>query len=671
VAVPVSLISTFAVMYLCDYSLDNLSLMALTIATGFVVDDAIVVLENTARHLEAGMAPRDAAKRGAKEISFTVLSMSLSLVAVFIPILLMGGMLGRLFREFAVTLSAAILVSMVLSLTTTPMMCALLLRRHEPHQPGRLFALSERVFDWMTGVYEKSLSWALRHSFLMLLLTLATLAVNILLFSFVPRGFFPQQDTGRLSGMIRADQNISFQAMLEKTKAITQIITKDPAVDSVVAIIGGGGGGASVTRNTGRMFISLKPLEDRVGATDVIARLRKPLSEIAGAPTFLQAVQDLNVGGTLAAAQFQYALRSDDLDALNVWAPKMEERLRRIPLLADVSSDQQVKGLQSLLQIDRDSASRLGITPRLLDDTLYDAFGQRQVSIIYTLLNQYHVVMEVAPDFWQNPDGLKEIFVVLPTGATVPLSSVVRTTTSATTLAVNHRTQSASVTLSFNLPAEVALGDAVTAIEQAARDLGLPGSIMSSFSGTAQAFQESLANEPMLILAALIAVYVMLGILYESYVHPITILSTLPSAGVGALLALMVTRIELSIVALIGIILLIGIVKKNGIMMVDFALDAERREGKSPREAIYQACLLRFRPIMMTTTAALLGALPLALGRGMGAEIRRPLGTAIVGGLIVSQMLTLYTTPVIYLYLDRLRHWVNRRRGHEAPHPTA
>ncbi|MCL4500877.1 MAG: multidrug efflux RND transporter permease subunit [Deltaproteobacteria bacterium] len=663
VAVPVSLIGTFAVMYLLGYSLDNLSLMALTIATGFVVDDAIVVLENITRYIEKGVEPFKAALLGAKEIAFTVISMSTSLVAVFIPLLLMGGMVGRLFREFSVTLSIAILLSLLISLTTTPMMCAIFLRPEEGQKHGRLYRASESVFEYLRHTYERSLRWALRHSRMMLTLTLLTLVTNILLFIYIPKGFFPEQDIGRLTGTIQAAQDISFQAMREKLKEVVDIIKKDPDVTDVVGFSGGPGGGGSTT-NTARMFISLKPFEERTAtARQVIARLRRQLAQVSGAPTFLQPVQDLRIGGFASAALYQFTLRGEKLDELNLWGPQVLQKLRTLPQLTDVNSDQQDKGLQSTLVIDRDSASRLGLTAQLIDDTLYDAFGQRQVSIIYTPLNQYHVVMEVAPQYWQRPSTLRDIYVHSPNGSEVPLSAFTQYKPTSTSLSVNHLSQFPAVTTSFNLAGGASLGDAVTAIEAAMRQMGLPSSIRGSFLGTAEAFKASLANEPYLILAALLAVYIVLGILYESYVHPVTILSTLPSAGVGALIALLFTGTELSLIAVIGIILLIGIVKKNGIMMVDFALDVERSEGRKPEEAIFEACLLRFRPIMMTTMAALLGALPLAVGHGVGSELRRPLGISIVGGLIFSQMMTLYTTPVIYLYLDRFRLWFNRMRG--------
>ena len=660
VAVPVSLVGTFGAMYLLGYSLNNLSLMALTIATGFVVDDAIVVLENIARYREQGLAPREAALRGAREIGFTVLSISVSLVAVFIPILLMGGVVGRLFREFAMTLSIAVALSLLVSLTTTPMMCATLLRPEGQH--GRLYRLSERAFDWILRRYDTSLAVVLRHPFGVLMIALLTVAVNGYLFAVVPKGFFPQQDTGRLTGTIRARQDISFQAMRDKLTEVLAIIQRDPAVENVIGFTGGTGpGGATV--NTARMFVALKPLGERkLSADQVIARLRRQLAGVAGAPTFLQAVQDLRVGGMASAAQYQYTLQGDNLEDLNAWGPRLAERLQTLGRLADVNSDQQDRGRQASVVIDRSTAARLGVTTQLIDDTLYDAFGQRQVSTIYTPLNQYHVVMEVAPAFWQRPQTLQDIYVRSSTGAQVPLSAFARYGPTSTALAVNHQGQFPSVTISFNLPPGVALGDAVQAIDDAVRPLGLPGTVRSSFLGTAQAFQASLASEPILIVAALLAVYIVLGILYESYIHPLTILSTLPAAGIGAILALLLARTELNVMALIGILLLIGIVKKNAIMMIDFALEAERGGGQDPRQAIHQACLLRFRPILMTTMAALLGALPLALGTGVGSELRRPLGIAIVGGLVVSQLLTLYTTPVVYLYLDRLRLRVESAR---------
>ena len=658
VAVPISLIGTFGAMYLLGYSLDNLSLMALTVATGFVVDDAIVVIENITRHLEEGKEPLEAALLGAKEIGFTVLTISISLVAVFIPILLMGGIVGRLFREFAVTLSVAIGVSMVISLTTTPMMCAKLLRKHGEERHGRFFNTSERAFGWILSGYQRSLSWVLRHQPVTLAVTIATMAATILLYAKVPKGFFPQQDTGRLNGSIQADQDTSFQAMRGKLALFVNTVMQDPAVESANGFVGGG------TANSGRMFVALKPKENRdLDADRVIARLRGKLAHVPGATLFLQPVQDLRIGGRVGAAQYQYTLQSDDSNELFAWAPRVLERLRHVPELTDVNSDMQNSGLQVQLDIDRPTAARMGLTPAMIDSALYDAFGQRQVSTMYTQLNQYHVVMEVNPQFWQNPDGLKSIFLHTGNAGMVPLSAFTHVRRDTAPLAVNHQGQFPSVTISFNLPPGIALGTAVTAIERAQAGLGVPSTLRGTFQGTAQAFQASLANEPILILAALFTVYIVLGILYESTIHPITILSTLPSAGVGALLALLITGTDLSVIALIGIILLIGIVKKNAILMIDFALEAERKEQKGPEDAIFKACMLRFRPITMTTMAALLGGLPLAIGGGTGSELRKPLGIAIVGGLIFSQMLTLYTTPVVYLYLDRFRlRWQGMRR---------
>ena len=668
VAVPISIVGTFGVMYLAGYSIDNLSLMALTISTGFVVDDAIVVIENITRHLEAGLRPWEASLRGAREIGFTVVSISVSLVAVFIPILLMGGIVGRLFREFAVTLSVAIGVSMVISLTTTPMMCAALLRPHGSLAHGRLYRAGERVFDWVLERYARSLRWVLRHAALTLCVTVATLVVTVCLYVVIPKGFFPQQDTGRLTGSIIADQDASSQSMQHLLARFAKTISSDAAVASVVAFTGGNGGG---TANTGRMFITLKPLaERRLSADQVIGRLRGRLAEIPGATLYLQPVQDLRVGGRVSSSQYQYTLQSDDLKELNEWAPRMLAKLPTLPGLVDVTSDQQNRGREARVSIDRATASRMAITPQQIDDALYDSFGQRQVSTMYTPLNQYHVVMEVDPRFAQNPDALSNLYVRPTGGDPVPLGAFARFEPGASPLSVNHQSQFPSVTLSFNLKPGTALGDAVVEIEQAARDLGMPVTTHGSFSGTAQAFQSSLANEPILIAAALAAVYIVLGILYESLIHPITILSTLPSAGVGALLALLLCNTELSVIALIGIILLIGIVKKNAIMMIDFALDAERNRGKPPADAIYEACVLRFRPITMTTMAALLGGLPLALGTGVGSEMRRPLGIAIVGGLLFSQALTLYTTPIVYLFLDRMRiRWRQLRSG-RAPAPV-
>ena len=662
VAVTASIVGTFGVMYLCGYSLDNLSLMALTIATGFVVDDAIVVLENITRYREMGYTPQQAALAGSREIAFTVLSMSLSLVAVFLPILLMGGMVGRLFQEFAVTLSAAIMVSLVVSLTTTPMMCATLLQTEQARTHGRLYHATERGFNWLHSRYEQTLRLALQHQRAMLALMLLTLVLTVVLFILVPKGFFPEQDTGRIAGSIQGRQDISFQAMQEKLARIVAIIQQDRDVEYVTAFTGGGGGGGS-TVNSGRMFIALKPFEKRTATVrQVIGRLRKKLAHVPGAPVFLQPVQDLRVGGRISNALYQYTLQGENVAELNAWGLKLLQKLRTIPALTDVSSDQQNGGLETDLVIDRPMAARLGITPQRIDETLYDAFGQRQVSVTYTPLNQYHVVMEVAPQFWQRPATLKLLQVPSSGGQLVPLNAFASYRPAATALAVNHQGQFPAITLSFNLATGTSLGEAVRSIQNATREIGLPAGIRGTFSGTAQAFQNSLSNQPLLILAALAAVYIVLGILYESYIHPLTILSTLPSAGVGAVVALLLFGIDLNLIAIIGVILLIGIVKKNGIMMVDFALALQRHEGKNAEEAIFEACLLRFRPIMMTTMAALFGAIPLALGLGVGSELRRPLGTAIVGGLLFSQMLTLYTTPVVYLYLDRLRSWSNDKR---------
>jgi multidrug efflux pump len=664
VAVPVSLVGTFGVMYLAGYSIDNLSLMALTIATGFVVDDAIVVAENITRYLEQGLAPMDAALRGAREIGFTVVSMSVSLVAVFIPILLMGGIVGRLFREFAVTLSVAIGVSMIVSLTTTPMMCAWLLRVRKAEQHGRVYRASEAAFDWVLARYEATLAWVLRHRLLTLGVMLSTLVLTVYLYVAVPKGFFPQQDTGRLVGSIIADQDISFQSMQTLVTEFSRAVGQDPAMDTAIALTGGARG----TSNTGLMFATLKPIGVRKENVDqVIGRLRGKLSRIPGGNLYLQPVQDLRIGGRVSAAQYQFTLQGDNLEDLVEWAPEVLKRLRKVPGLVDVNSDQQNRGLQAGLVIDRPTAARLGLTPQQIDNLLYDAFGQRQVSTIYAPLNQYHVVMEVAPRFWQTPEGLEFLYARSSSGTPIPLASFTRYVPSNTPLAVNHSAQFPSVTISFNLQPGVSLEDAIREIRAAEHEMGIPVTVHGYFSGTAQAFQESLANQPLLIAAALVAVYIVLGILYESLIHPITILSTLPSAGVGALLALLLCRTELNVMGLIGIVLLIGIVKKNAIMMIDFAIDTERREKKTPEEAIFAACLLRFRPIIMTTMAALLGGLPLAVGGGTGSELRRPLGIAIVGGLIFSQILTLYTTPVVYLYLDRVRLWIQRMRGKGPP----
>jgi multidrug efflux pump len=723
VAVSVSLVATFGAMYLIGYSLDNLSLMALTVATGFVVDDAIVVLENVTRYIEDGLSPLDAALKGANEVGFTVLSMSISLIAVFIPILLMSGIIGRLFREFAVTISISILISLAISLATTPMMCAVLLRRETGEGHGRVYQISERFFDAMLGFYRRTLTSALEHPFSIVLIFFVAIGLNIYLYIVIPKGFFPQQDTGRIVGVIQADQSISFQLMQQKLAQYVTIIKKDPAVDTVVGFTGGG------QTNGGFMFMSLVPLSERhLSADGVIARLRREMAVVPGATLFLQAVQDIRVGGRASNAQYQFTLQAPTLEELQEWAPKIAAALQLEPnVLADVNSDQQSKGLESDLVIDRDAAAQLGVTVSQIDNTLYDAFGQRQVSTIYVARNQYHVIMEVAPRYWQSPETLKDVYVstsggsvggsqasnavagtvvssanstaaaaanaqaarnlatnsigatgkgVASTGSAVstrqetmiPLSAVARFTQGATPLAVNHQGLLVATTISFNLPPGVSLSTAVATIDAAMNRIGVPATIRGTFQGTAKAFQDSLNNQPFLVLAALITIYIVLGVLYESYVHPLTILSTLPSAGVGALLALMAFNTEFSIMALIGVILLIGIVKKNAIMMIDFALEAERKRGLSPLDAIREACLLRFRPIMMTTMAAMLGAVPLAVGVGDGGELRQPLGIAIVGGLILSQVLTLYSTPVIYLYLDRFRLWSQRLSGNAAPH---
>jgi multidrug efflux pump len=664
VAVPVSLLGTFGAMYLAGYSLNNLSLMALTVATGFVVDDAIVVMENIWRRIEDGEEPMEAALKGTREVGFTVLSMSISLIAVFIPILLMGGIIGRLFREFAVTLSVAIVISLALSLTTTPMMAARLLRKEKDnHKPGRFSRWSTAAFDRLHRGYERSLGWALRHSLIMILILAATVGLNIWLYGYIPKGFFPQQDTGRISGSIQADQGISFQAMQKKLTDFMTIVRHDPAVENVIGFTGGG------QRNTGQMYISLKATDVRKMTVDeVIARLRKNLAREPGATLYLQAVQDIRMGGRAANAQYQYTLQADDLRELRDWEPRIRQALTALPDLADVNTDSQDKGDKTSLLIDRDAASRLGVSASAIDATLNNLFGQRQVSTIYTALNQYHVVMEAAPQYWQSPQTLSEVYVANATDGQVPLSAFSSYGPNNTPLAVNHQGQFVASTISFNLPIGVSLSQATRAIGDTFNRIGVPTSIQGSFQGSAKLFQDSLNSQPWLILTALLTVYIVLGMLYESLVHPITILSTLPSAGVGALLALLACGSEFTIIALIGVILLIGIVKKNAIMMIDFALEAERKRGLSPRDAIFQACLLRFRPIMMTTMAALLGAIPLAVGFGEGAELRRPLGISIVGGLIVSQMLTLYTTPVVYLYLDRFRLWCKRKwSGNQQP----
>ncbi|HEY0701507.1 MAG TPA: multidrug efflux RND transporter permease subunit [Candidatus Acidoferrales bacterium] len=666
VAVPVSLIGTFGAMYLFGYSIDNLSLMALTVATGFVVDDAIVVIENISRYLEQGMSPLQAALKGASEIGFTVLSISISLVAVFIPILLMGGIVGRLFREFAVTLSVAILVSLAISLTTTPMMCSLLLRNHEGEEHGKLYNWSERVFEGLLAFYERTLTWVLQHSAITLAVLILTIALNVVLFVIVPKGFFPEQDNGSIFGGIQGAQDISFQAMQDLTLRFVQKIKTDPAVLHVGAFTGGGG-----AVNTGFIYLSLKPLSERkLSASQIVDRLRPQLVSIPGATVFLQAGQDLRIGGRQSNAQYQYTIQSDSLDDLVKWGPVLLSQMKKQHMLTDVNSDQQNSGLQAALVYDRDTASRLGITPQMIDNTLYEAFGQAQVSTMYTALNQYHVVMEVAPQFWQDPSSLNDIYIRPSVGKEVPLSAITHYAPKTAPLSVNHQSQFPSVTISFNLAPGVALSDASAAIGQMQTSMGMPSSIQGMFSGTLQAFQSSLSTEKYLVLTALAAIYIVLGMLYESFIHPITILSTLPSAGVGAFLALLIFHIDLSVIAIIGVILLIGIVKKNAILMIDFALAAERIDHKTSEEAIFQACILRFRPILMTTMAAICGAVPLALGTGTGSELRRPLGVTIIGGLIVSQMLTLYTTPVVYLYLDRMRlRWEKRHNRSIAAAP--
>jgi multidrug efflux pump len=650
VAVPVSLVGTFAVMYMFGYSLDNLSLMAMTIATGFVVDDAIVVMENIARHLENGMKPFAAALKGAEEIGFTVFTISISLIAVFIPLLLMGGIVGRLFREFAVTLSTAVFVSMIISLTTTPMMCAFLLKNERAEKHGRMYMASENFFDWVLSLYRGSLHWALDHPTLILIVLAATIAVNVWLIVKIPKGFFPVEDTGAISGSVRGPQDSSFPAMDNSIRQIGKVINGDPAVANVIAFTGGSG-----ATNTGSLYVALKPLADRnVSASQLIDRLRPKLNRLPVASSFLQAVQDLRIGGRSSNAMYQYTLQSDNVQELSTWAPVILNQMQHLSGLQDVSSDQQNGGLDQVMDYDRVSAAKLGITAQSLDSTLYSAFGQSEVSIIYTQLNQYYVVLEVAPQYWQTPEGLKDIY-LQSSGGNIPLVTVAKGHANTTPLAINHTGLFPSVTVSFNLAPNVSLSQATLAISEMQKRVGAPSTLQGFYAGTLQAYQQSLGTEPVLVLTALLAVYIVLGILYESLVHPLTIISTLPSASVGAMLALMLFGQDLNIISIIGIVLLIGIVKKNAIMMIDFALQAEREEGKSPEDSIFEACMLRFRPILMTTMAALLGALPLALGTGTGFELRRPLGITIVGGLILSQMLTLYTTPVVYLSFDRLR----------------
>ncbi len=652
VVVPLSLVGTFGVMYLLHYSIDNLSLMALTISTGFVVDDAIVVIENISRYLEQGLPPLEAALRGSREISFTVLSMSTSLIAVFIPILLMGGILGRIFREFAVTLSVAVAISMIVSLTTTPAMCAKFLKSRKDQKHGRLGRAGERGFNWMYEGYAKSLRWVLGHQPFVLGITVGTVCLATYLYVVIPKGFFPQQDTGRINGIARAREDTSFQTMQQKLLDYLAIVKADPAVEAVTGFIS--------RTNVAGVSISLKPLGQRKdSATQIINRLRPKLATVPGANFFMQPQQDVQIGGRGGNAQFQYTLQGDNLQDLLAFAPIVDRKLRTIPELQDVNSDLQSRALKAGLVIDRDTAARLGLSAQTIDNALYDAFGQRQVSTMYKGLNQYHVVMEIAQEFQQSPDSLKNIYVRSNTGREIPLSAFTHYDYSTTSLAVAHQGQFPAITFSFNLAPNVTLGEAVVAVQDAVRTMIVPATIHPGFQGTAQVFQDSLASEPYLILAALVTIYIVLGILYENYVHPVTILSTLPSAGVGALLALLIFRTELSIIAFIGIILLIGIVKKNAILMIDFAIQAEREEGNSPEQSIYQACLLRFRPIIMTTMAAMFAGVPIAVGGGNGSELRRPLGIAIVGGLLVSQMLTLYTTPVVYLYMDRFRAWAS------------
>jgi multidrug efflux pump len=671
VAVPLSLVGTFGAMYLLGYSLNNLTLMALTISTGFVVDDAIVMIENIARFIEDGEAPLAAALKGSKQIGFTILSLTVSLIAVLIPLLFMGDIVGRLFREFAITLAVTILVSAVVSLTLTPMMCSRLLRHRAAAEQARFYRLTERMFDATIEYYGKTLNWVLRHQQATLMVAVSTLVLTIVLYIVVPKGFFPVQDTGVIQAVSQAPDTVSFQAMVDRQQELAAIILKDPAVESLSSFVGVDG--TNVTMNSGRLLINLKPLEQRrVGVSEVIRRLQAATVEVTGINLYLQPVQDLTVEDRVSRTQYQLSLEDPSAPELNKWSQRLVTKLKTLPELREVASDQEDSGLEAELAIDRDTASRLGITPQMIDDTLYDAFGQRQISTIFTQLNQYHAVLEVSPSFQVNPADLHNIYVKAAGGGQVPLSTFTTFKEMTAPLAVNHEGQFPSVTISFDLAPGYALGDAVNAIEAAEKQLGMPASIQASFQGTAQAFRASLTNEPLLILAAVITVYIVLGVLYESYVHPLTILSTLPSAGVGAILALQICRMDLNVIALIGIILLIGIVKKNAIMMIDFALEAQREDGKPPREAIYQACLLRFRPIMMTTMAALLGALPLALSSGTGSELRRPLGISIVGGLLVSQLLTLYTTPVVFLYFDRLSTaWTGYRNRETAPQPIA
>jgi multidrug efflux pump len=665
IAVPLSIIGTFGLMYLFGFSLNNLTLMALTIATGFVVDDAIVMIENITRYIEQGESPLEAALKGSEQIAFTIMSLSISLIAVLIPLLFMGDVVGRLFREFAITLGVTIVISAVVSLTLTPMMCAKLLKHQPAEQHNRFFRKSQEILDRIIEFYGRTLKWVLGRQTATLFVAVGTLVFTVLLYIWIPKGFFPVQDTGIILGISEAPQWTSFNAMSERQQALARVILRDPAVESLSTFIGVDG--TNTTLNTGRILINLKPPSERgLDATEVIRRLQPEIEKLKGISLFMQPVQDLTVESRVSKTQYQYSLEDPDIKELNYWTPRLVDALSKLSELRDVSSDQQDQGLQISLDIDRNTASKLGITPQMIDDTLYDAFGQRQVSTMFTQLNQYRVILEVKPEFRQNPDKLKNIFIRGAGGGQVPLGAIVTAKETTGQLIISHQGQFPSTTISFNLSPGSSLGDAVKALDTVSQELGMPVSVKGSFQGTAQAFQSSLANESLLILAALITVYIVLGVLYESYIHPITILSTLPSAGVGALLALIACRTEFSVIALIGIILLIGIVKKNGIMMVDFALDAERKHGMPPEDAIYQACLLRFRPIMMTTMAALLAAVPLALGTGMGSELRHPLGISIIGGLVISQILTLYTTPVIYLWFDRLALRLGRKKAADA-----
>jgi multidrug efflux pump len=661
VALPLTIVGTFGIMKLVGFSLDNLSLMALTISTGFVVDDAIVMIENIVRFIEAGEPPMQAALKGAKQIGFTIISLSFSLIAVFIPLIFMTGIVGRLFREFAITLSAAVAVSAVVSLTLTPMMCARLLKAEDKSRHGRLYLATDRMFKGLLGAYDRSLQWVLRHQAFTLTVALVTMAATVWLYVIIPKGLLPQQDTGLIIGVTDSAQSISFRSMVERQRAIAGIVRKDPDVVSVASFVGAGTVNATV--NSGRLYINLKPRDNRqASATEIMDRLRVATESVEGISLFMQAAQDVQIDSRVSRTQYQYTLQDADVAELSEWAPRLLASLRNKPELADVATDQQSGGLQVKVEVDREKASRLNVLTQTIDDTLYDAFGQRQVSTIFTQLNQYRVILEIEPAYQLRPESLDKIYVKSTTGQMVPLSAFAKVSIVTAPLTIVHQGQFPAVTLSFNLSPGSSLGAAVKAIQTSEKEIGLPETVVATFSGSAAEFRSSLSSEPFLILAAILVIYIVLGVLYESYVHPITILSSLPSAGVGALLALMVTGQSLTLVALIGIILLIGIVQKNAIMMIDFALDAERTEGLPPATSIYQACLLRFRPIMMTTMAALLGALPLAVQQGTGSELRRPLGIAIVGGLLLSQLITLYTTPVVYLYLDRFGRWVRRGR---------